>query len=173
MFLINFYYKMDRNKIRSVLMTPSTHNTQQTFAQSYKKKWVANEDFIECKLIFIWTRVHYYKFLAAAWTDRGITVLVLAPHTCHPLWNLGGAAVPGRVRYGLLQVIKVRRFIVVILLLLAAVVILVVLAAAVLLLAVAEARGVATVVARCGDVSWGEDIADLVLGSPVAGVSSS
>ena len=51
MFLINFYYKMDRNKIRSVLMTPSTHNTQQTFAQSYKKKWVANEDFIECKLI--------------------------------------------------------------------------------------------------------------------------
>lgn len=50
MFLINLYYKMDRNKIRSVLMTPSTHNTQQTFAQSYKKKWVANEDFIECKL---------------------------------------------------------------------------------------------------------------------------
>ena len=75
MFLINLYYKMDRNKIRSVLMTPSTHSTQQTFAQSYKKKWVANEDFIECKLIFIWTRVHYYKFLAAAWTDRGITVL--------------------------------------------------------------------------------------------------
>ena len=61
MFLINLYYKMDRNKIRSVLMTPSTHNTQQTFAQSYKKKWVANEDFIECKLIFIRTRVHYYK----------------------------------------------------------------------------------------------------------------
>ena len=100
--------------------------------------------------------------------------LVLAPHTGHPLRNLDGAAVPGRVRYGLLQVIKIRRFIVVlILLLLAAVVILVVLAAAVLLLAVAEARGVATVVARCGDVGWGEDIADLVLGSPVAGVSSS
>ncbi len=46
MFLINLYYKMDRNKIRSVLMTPSTHSTQQTLAQSYKKKWVANEDFI-------------------------------------------------------------------------------------------------------------------------------
>ena len=30
MFLINLYYKMDRNKIRSVLMTPSTHSTQQT-----------------------------------------------------------------------------------------------------------------------------------------------
>ena len=75
------------------------------------------------------------------------------------------------MRYGLLQVIIVRRIIVV--LLLAAVVILVVLAAAVLLLAVAEARGVATVVARCGDVGWGKDVADLVLGSPVAGVSSS
>ena len=69
MFLINLYYKMDRNKIRSVLMTPSTHSTQQTCpihsAQSYKKKWVANEDFIVCKLIIIWTSVHYYKFLAA------------------------------------------------------------------------------------------------------------
>ena len=144
-----------------------------TLAQSYKKKWVANEDFIVCKLIFIWTSVHYYKFLAA-WTDRGITVLVLAPHTGHPLWNLDGAAVPGRVCHSLLQVIIVRRIIVVlILLLLTAVVILVVLATAVLLLAVAEARGVATVVARRGDVGRGEDIADLVLGSPVAGVSSS
>ena len=174
MFLINLYYKMDRNKIRSVLMTPSTHNTQQTFAQSYKKKWVANEDFIECKLIFIWTRVHYYKIFGRMDRPWDHCTLVLAPHTGHPLWNLDGAAVPGRVRYGLLQVIKVRRFIVVILLLLAAVVILVVLAAAVLLLAVAEARGVATVVAaRRGNVGWGEDVADLVLGSPVAGVSSS
>ena len=100
--------------------------------------------------------------------------LVLAPHTGHPLWNLDGAAVPGHVCHSLLQVIIVRRIIVVlILLLLAAVVILVVLAAAVLLLAVAEARGVATVVARRGDVGGGEDIADLVLGGPVARVSSS
>ena len=164
MFLINLYYKMDRNKIRSVLMTPSTHSTQQTFAQSYKKKWVANEDFIECKLIFIRTRVHYYKNF---W-PHGPTVGSL-PHTGHPLRNLGRAAVPGHVCHLLLQV--VRRIIVVVIL--AAVVILVVLAAAVLLLAVAEARGVATVVARRGDVGWGEDIADLVLGSPVAGVSSS
>ena len=40
---------MDRNKIRSVLMTPSTQHTADmphTLAQSYKKKWVANEDFI-------------------------------------------------------------------------------------------------------------------------------
>ena len=54
MFLINLYYKMDRNKIRSVLMTPSTQHTADmphTLAQSYKKKWVANEDFIVCKLI--------------------------------------------------------------------------------------------------------------------------
>ena len=166
MFLINLYYKMDRNKIRSVLMTPSTHNTQQTFAQSYKKKWVANEDFIECKLIFIRTRVHYYKNF---W-PHGPTVGSL-PHTGHPLRNLGRATVPGHVcRHSLLQV----RIIIIVVLLLTAVVILVVLAAAaVLLLAVAEARGVATVVARCGDVGWGKDVADLVLGSPVAGVSSS
>jgi len=99
--------------------------------------------------------------------------LVLAPHTGHPLWNLDGAAVPGRVCHSLLQVIIVI-IVVLILLLLAAVVILVVLAAAVLLLAVAEARGVATVVAaRRGNLGWGEDVADLVLGSPVAGVSSS
>ena len=96
--------------------------------------------------------------------------LVLAPHTGHPLRNLGRAAVPGHVCHSLLQV--VRRIIVVVIL--AAVVILVVLAAAVLLLAVAEARGVATLVAaRRGNVGWGEDVADLVLGSPVAGVSSS
>ena len=107
-----------------------------TLAQSYKKKWVANEDFIVCKLIIIWTSVHYYKKFLAAWTDRGITVLVLAPHTCHPLWNLSGAAVPGRVRYGLLQVIKVRRFIVLILLLL--VVVILVLVAAAVLVTVAE-----------------------------------
>ena len=167
MFLINFYYKMDRNKIRSVLMTPSTHNTQQTFAQSYKKKWVANEDFIECKLIFIRTRVHYYKNF---W-PHGPTVGSL-PHTGHPLRNLGRATVPGHVcRHSLLQV----RIIIIVVLLLTAVVILVVLAAAaVLLLAVAEARGVATLVAaRRGNLGWGEDVADLVLGSPVAGVSSS
>ena len=93
------------------------------------------------------------------------------PHTGHPLRNLGRATVPGHVcRHSLLQV----RIIIIVVLLLTAVVILVVLAAAaVLLLAVAEARGVATVVARRGDVGWGEDIADLVLGSPVAGVSSS
>ena len=128
MFLINLYYKMDRNKIRSVLMTPSTHSTQQTFAQSYKKKWVANEDFIECKLIFIRTRVHYYKNF---WPHGPIVGSL--PHTGHPLWNLAGAAVPGHVCHSLLQVIKIRRIIVVvILLLLAAVVILVVLAAAVL-----------------------------------------
>ena len=97
------------------------------------------------------------------------------PHTGHPLWNLAGAAVPGHVCHSLLQVIKIRGIIVVVfLLLLAAVVILVVLAAAVLLLAVVEARGVATVVAaRRGNGGWGEDVADLVLGSPVAGVSSS
>jgi len=101
--------------------------------------------------------------------------LYSTPHTGHPLWNLDGATEPGHVCHSLLQVIIVRRIIVVlILLLLAAVVILVVLAAAVLLLAVAEARGVATVVAaRRGNLGWGEDVADLVLGSPVAGVSSS
>ena len=169
MFLINLYYKMDRNKIRSVLMTPSTHSTQQTFAQSYKKKWVANEDFIECKLIFIWTRVHYYKIFGRH-MDRPVGSLYSTPHTGHPLWNLDGATEPGHVCHSLLQV--VRRIIVVVIL--AAVVILVVLAAAVLLLAVAEARGVATVVAaRRGNLGWGEDVADLVLGSPVAGVSSS
>merc|ERR1712155_62154 len=141
-----------------------------TLAQSYKKKWVANEDFIECKLIFIWTRVHYYKIFGRR-MDRPVGSLYSTPHTGHPLWNLDGAAEPGHVCHSLLQVIIVRRIIVV--LLLAAVVILVVLAAAVLLLAVAEARGVATVVARRGNVGWGEDIADLVLGGPVARVSSS
>ena len=45
MFLINLYYKMDRNKIRSVLMTPSTQQTCHTLAQRYKKKWVDNDDF--------------------------------------------------------------------------------------------------------------------------------
>ena len=139
-----------------------------TLAQSYKKKWVANEDFIECKLIFIRTRVHYYKNF---WPPHGPTVGSL-PHTGHPLRNLGRATVPGHVcRHSLLQV----RIIIIVVLLLTAVVILVVLAAAaVLLLAVAEARGVATLVAaRRGNVGWGEDVADLVLGSPVAGVSSS
>ena len=106
--------------------------------------------------------------------DRPVGSLYSTPHTGHPLWNLDGATEPGHVCHSLLQVIIVRRIIVVlILLLLAAVVILVVLAAAVLLLAVAEAWGVATVVAGRGDVGWGEDIADLVLGGPVARVSSS
>ena len=93
------------------------------------------------------------------------------PHTGHPLRNLGRATVPGHVcRHSLLQV----RIIIIVVVILAAVVILVVLAAAVLLLAVAEARGVATLVAaRRGNLGWGEDVADLVLGSPVAGVSSS
>ena len=55
---------MDRKKIRSVLMTPSTQHTADmphTLAQSYKKKWVANEDFYCVQIIIYWTIVHYYK----------------------------------------------------------------------------------------------------------------
>ena len=70
---------MDRKKIRSVLMTPSTHTQQtcHTLAQSYKKKWVANEDFYCVQIIIYWTIVHYYKIFGRM--DQTVGSLILVP----------------------------------------------------------------------------------------------
>ena len=102
------------------------------------------------------------------------SLILLLPPTCHPGWDLNGAPHPAGVGHWLLKVVQVRWFIVLILLVIVVVVLVLgvvittttaevsrstVAAAAVAAVAAAGLSGAA----GRGDVSVGEDVAELVL----------
>ena len=102
------------------------------------------------------------------------SLILLLPPTCHPGWDLRGAPHPAGVGHWLLKVVQVRWFIVLILL----VIVVVVLVLGVVIATTAEvsrstvaAAAAAAAVAAAGlggaagrgDVSVGEDVAELVL----------
>ena len=102
------------------------------------------------------------------------SLILLLPPTCHPGWDLRGAPHPAGVGHWLLKVVQVRWFIVLILLVIVVVVLVLgvvittttaevsrstVAAAAVAAVAAAGLSGAA----GRGDVSVGEDVAELVL----------
>ena len=104
----------------------------------------------------------------------GSLILLLRP-TCHPGWDLNGAPHPAGVGHWLLKVVQVRWFIVLILLVIVVVVlvlgvVITTTTAEVSRSTVAAAAAVAAVAAAGlsgaagrGDVSVGEDVAELVL----------
>ena len=98
--------------------------------------------------------------------DRGITDTLAAPPTCHPGWDLNGAPHPACVGHWFLKVVQVRWFIVLILLV---IVVVVLVLGVVITTTTAEvsrstvaAAGLGGTAGR-GDVSVGEDVAELVL----------